>query len=369
MLFYLFLLLDSIFLQPVRIFLGFLLRFAWQPPAMAYPSGSTLSLADLKDRAAELCASLDRNKYGQDADSAKFLGMLYCATGKEADWQNVMALVTDDGRLKRCLKDPYPEDARPFSTDMASGFILAVFKRLPLLTQDERDKLAKLWERVIWQGFPFLITSANEGKGKLFERGHIWRPWWVLGSEEALSALVWLRLGYELTGRLKYKIAYRAFFLLQYPALALASADSQVWLGPVVAISAHNTHSRMLNFYVGWQLTGSHVFKWAIKEAAKRHGHYCADIALLAGEWGDRTCAYNLVCDALRKGAEPCPQDKTYYNLLSWPMRETRSGKLMPPSQRGNDYVWERSPIKGEVCDQAYRERRGLDVIFPASFF
>ena len=41
----------------------------------------------------------------------------------------------------------------------------------------------------------------------------------------------------------------------------------------------------------------------------------------------------------------------------------------MPPSCRGNDYVWERSTIKGNTLTYDYRQRMGLDVIFPALLY
>ena len=41
----------------------------------------------------------------------------------------------------------------------------------------------------------------------------------------------------------------------------------------------------------------------------------------------------------------------------------------MPPSCRGNDYVLERSTIKGNTLTYDYRQRMGLDVIFPALLY
>ena len=41
----------------------------------------------------------------------------------------------------------------------------------------------------------------------------------------------------------------------------------------------------------------------------------------------------------------------------------------MPPSCRGNDYVWERSTIKGNTLTYDYRQRMGLDVIIPALLY
>ena len=174
-LFYLVLLLDTILLQPLRCLIGFVLRFCWRPPVMA-PLPPARTLEELTAIAAERLKTLDRNTYGQGGDSAKFLGLLAYATRAQKDWENVMALVCENGGLKRNLKDPYPDDSVPFSGDMLSGFILAVADRLPKLTETERVRLGKVWARATWEGFPLLIAHPAGGK-KVFERGHIWRPW------------------------------------------------------------------------------------------------------------------------------------------------------------------------------------------------
>lgn len=369
---FLLLILDSIILQPLRLVLGFLLNFTWFPSKVQPPIQMNKLKPDfdwdinLFRIAKQLYEHLDRKKYGLDNDSMKFLGMLSYATGNQEDWDKVISLVTDDGRIKRCHKEPYPEDTASFSTDMASGFILAVLGRLDLLTEDERTKLTTLFERTIWKGFPFQITSANYEKEKLFSRSHIWRLWWLFGKEEVLTSMAWLALGYKITKQWKYVIAYYTFMLLQLPTLLFTTADAQIWIKRIYQVSAHNTHSRFLNFFVGKELTNSWVFKLALREAYKRHGKYNADLLVLVDK--DSELAYNLICDALHKGVHDCPKTVTY--IVPFPPKiEKRAPRIMPPSCRGNDYVWERSTIKGNTLTYDYRQRMGLDVIFPALLY
>ena len=81
---------------------------------------------------------------------------------------------------------------------------------------------------------------------------------------------------------------------------------------------------------------------------------------------GWRDLAKGLISAALDKGTRYCPEDKTYLSLVWPPAIVRRASSLQAPESRGADYLWERSPIKGQLLDDAYRAGRGLDVIFPA---
>ena len=367
---YILLLFDSLVLQPFRCFFGSFLSFCWWPPKVAPVPTARFRPGELVNLAHARIATLDRTVYGQGGDSAKFLGMLAAATDSEIDWQNVMDLVQPGGTIKRNLRAEYSDDAVPFSGDMLSGFLLAVVQRLPRLTTDERITLGKLWQRTTWQGFPLLFADAGTGKKTVFGRGHVWRPWWVLGSEEVLTALAWLYCGWEITGQTRYRVAYYAFLVLQFPSLLLACPDGQFWVGRVYAIATYNTHSKALVFYAGWLMTGGYVFKAALAQSYKRHADYNADIAILAGSAVDapgwQETALNLIAGAVDKGRYPCPQDTKYLSVIWPPERVMRSGAIPPPEFRGGDYVWERNPVKGNVLDDDYRAKKGLDLIFPA---
>ena len=366
-LFYLLLVLDSFLLQLPRCLLGFVLRFCWHPPKRA-TLPKARPLAELKTIAEERRPTLDRETYGQGGDSAKFCGMLAYSTEDEQEWKNVMGFVCDDGSLKRNLKEPSEEDSVPFSGDMLSGFLLAVVGRLPKLTEDERAKLAKVWNRTTWEGFPLLFAHPLYGK-KVFDRGHVWRPWWLFGSEDILTALAWLYAGWKITGETRYKVAYYAFMILQGPSLLITCPDGQFWLGRVYGIATYNTHSKALVFFSGWLMNESFFFTSALKQAYKRHSEYNADIAVLAGQatdaegWEER--ALPLISSAVDKGRYPCPQDKKYLSLIWPPELVMRASEIVPPEYRGGDYIWERNPIKGDVLDDRYRAMKGLDVIFP----
>lgn len=367
--FYVLLILDSLILQPIRIVLGFIMRFLWHPPR-AQDVSADRSRAQVYARAQELIPTLNRNTYGQGGDSAKFLGMLYYATRKLEDWKNVMALVCDDGSLKRNLKDPYPKDSVPFSSDMLSGFMLAVAAHLPVISDEDRKRLAKVWELTTWKGWPLLTSDPSYGK-KPFNRGHVWRPWWVIGSEEVLSAMAWLRIGYDLTGKTRYLVGYWAFLVLQIPSLIFGCTDAQIWLGPFYYTAAHNTHSKALVFHTGWSLTGSMWFSFALNKSYRRHGSYCVDITLLGGDHADDDNylehAHALLCSTIKKGSHACPEDTRYISLGLPPEVVMRAPMLMAPEYRGADYVGERSAIKGQFLDDGYRQSMGLDTIFPAA--
>lgn len=365
--FYLMLIVAAVFFQPPTCVIGFLVRFLWHPPRL-WERINLRSREELITIAAERRRTLDPKTYGLDADSAKWLGLISSASGEDEDWQNVMALVQDDGSIKRCLESiDHAENKVPFSCDLLSGFMRAVWARLPKLTDDERARLGKFWERTTWQGWPLLMAHPLDGK-VMFERGHIYKPYWIFGSDEILTTLAWLYLGYEVTGQRRYLWAYRALKWSQALALLAASPDVQMWLGRVYAMSAHNVHSKALIYHMGYKLTGSRVFYRACAQAYKRHGHYNATVCLLAGGVIDapwyRLIAWALISDAVDKGMEPCPMVAEYWSCAGLPVRENGSPYLEMPSRRGDDFVWERKPHKGRLLDDAYRARRGLDVWF-----
>ncbi len=373
--FVLLLVFDALVLQPLRCVIGFAIRFLWCPPQITPPrANNPINQTELFDRANALYQPLDRLKYGLDDDSAKFMGMLaYVRPGTE--WGKLMRLVDDNGNLKRNLREPYPAYTPDFSTDMLSGFLLGVYGNLDRMTADERERLAKVWERASWEGFPMLLSSADRGK-RLFGRGHVYRFWWICGSEEILMCLAWLALGHALTGKIKYKVAYRLMMILLSPSLLLTCPDAQIFVGRVYMLSAHNTHSRALVNFVGERITGSRWFRGALKVAYRRHGGYNADIRLLAAaggavpkkelndEWSDYTL--HLLASAAIKGTYDCPADRKYLALGLPPKIEALSGSFAPPESRGNDYVWERNPLKGYIYNDNQRAGQGLDVIFPA---
>ena len=190
-----------------------------------------------------------------------------------------------------------------------------------------------------------------------------------MGSEDILSALVWLFTGWKITGERRYLIAYYAFMVMQAPSLLIACSDAQIWMGRMYGIAMHNTHSKAVESFTGWKLTGNWLFRQALAQAYKRHASYNADIAVLGGQatgaTGWREKALELISDAVDKGTYPCPQDTKYLSLIWPPEFVMRAGAIVPPTHRGGDYIWERNPVKGDKLDDAYRAGKGLDVIFP----
>lgn len=369
--FILLLIFDAVILQPVRCIFGIIIQFLWHPPFIS-PAKATQSWSSLYAQADWLYSRLDRVKYGLDDDSAKFLGML-AFVRPENEWSNFMRLVDTDGNLKRNLKDPYPDDTPDFSTDMLSGFMLGVYGNLNRMTKEERERLTKVWERASWSGFPMLVSSANNGK-KLFGRGHVYRFWWIFGCEEILMCLAWLALGYRVTGKAKYKIAYWLMQVFLLPSLLLTCPDAQIFIGPIYWMSAHNTHSRALVDFVGAKLTNSCWFREALRILHKRHGSYNADIALLycaaleSYLFSDVENCRGLLSAALLKGNDTTPTSKRYLELGFPPKLVCYSPFFCNPKYRGNDYIWERSPLKGYVYSDQQRVVWGLDVVFPVLF-
>ena len=388
--------LDAVILQPIRLILGFLARFTWiKPKVDKYFINSNNYIKtyynNLVKKIPELVNRLDKNKYGLDDDSAKFLGMLYAALYLDyrlennkfkEQRENFLRLVTEDGKLKRNLKEPYPEDCPDFSTDMLSGFMLGVYASLQDSDKTEEgiNKLAKVWDNCTFKKFPLLVDSYKRGK-KLFGRGHVYRFWWVLGCEEILMALTWLMLGYKVTNQKRYLVCYKLLKWLELPSLLLTCPDAQIKLGNIIYLSAHNTHSRLLINFVGHELTGSYLFKRAIKVAYKRHGEYNADVRVIAlnslplkdllklskekniKKWKINTC--NLILNTLNKGLMESPKNMNYL-VLSLPPKIKKYSKNIPtPTFRGNDYIWERNPLYGYVYDNKTRKKLCLDIIFP----
>ena len=370
---YLILIIDSFLLQPFRRVFGFIMRFMWTMPPIVAPAPlrepEEETLKHLHGLAVERLGTLGRTIHGQGENSAKFLGMLYAATGDEAEWQRTLALVRDDGTMHRNLCPQ--EDDDPICADEAAGFVLAVWRRLPDMTVEERQKLGRLWHNTTFRGFPFLLPDGRRGK-KLFSTGHFWRPWWLLGSEDSLSAMTWLLLGQQITGLRRYSVAYTLFTCLQCIGNTFACPDGQFWRGKYYGMTSFNTHSKVLIFFVGYQLAkhrlGKSFFFSSLKQAYQRHGEYNADIRILAGSvLGEayHTLALELLQSCANKGAKPCPTDKEYISLLWPPARVMRASCIWPPDCRGGDYVWERNPVKGCVYSETQRRARGLDLIFP----
>lgn len=369
---FLVLMLEVFIFQPIRLVLGFLMRFTWHPPKVKN-NFATISRKDLVKQISKKGTYLDTNKYKYGGDAAKFLGLYYFASKAELSWKNVINLVKDSGIIQRNLKEPYTNKI-DFSTDMLAGLLLAVSKRLPLLNKEEKTKLSKLWDRTTWEGFPMVFTNATTNKETLFSRGHVWRPWWVLGSEEILTALVWFELGYKITNKTRYKVFYYLFRILLFPSTLITCPDAQFFIGKVYALSSYNTHSKTMVFRAGYDLTGSNVFKHALKVAYKRHGEYNADIALLAGSVVDKDKKYLEITNkninaCLNKGTRTTNEIKTYISLLFPPHKVKRLKYITDASYKGADYVWERNPIKPKLTNDNYRDSLSLDFIVSALLY
>lgn len=364
--FYILLILDAILLQPVRLVLGFIMRFLWHPPKQAERSIPTMSLDEINAIAESRAGALG-DKYYIGGDAAKFLGMMYHIHYITADM--FLRLFDEDGSVRRNLKDPYTAEEETFSTDMAAGLMLGI-RSLKL----KYDSVSNMFERTTFKGFPMLFASSQRGK-ELFGRGHIYRPWWIHGSEDVLTGLAWLRLAYEHTRERRYNIASWVWFILHLPTILLACPDAQIWLGRVYGASWHNTHSKALVFFTGAALGG--WFRWvfcrALNYVAARHAEYNLDIMLMSGVFSDDhysdSEALDMLSDVANKGVEDCPNSTKYLSLFWPPEFVTNSREFQRVTHRGNDYVWERSPVKGWKYDEDGRREHCLDLLFPLRLY
>lgn len=364
--FYILMFLDALLLQPFRVVLGFVMRFLWHPPKTDIYTGIDIKTIEELKVIAETRRPKLSGEYYSGGDAAKFLGMMYhIGILQESVF---LKLFTEDGQVRRNLKTPYTEDEETFSTDMAAGLMLGI-TGLPR----GYEQVCSMFERTTFKGCPMLFSSYLRGK-ELFGRGHIYRPWWIHGSEDVLTGLAWLRLAYYYTEERRYNVASWFWFILHLPTILLACPDAQIWVGRVYGTSWHNTHSKAMVFFVG-ALTGgwmSWVFRRALRYVCERYEESNVDILIMryivsGGNYN--SLILRLLTNVVDKGYFPCNKNTKYLSLFWPPSFVVNAGTIQDVTCRGNDYVWERSPIKGNECSEQYREVRCLDLIFPVYMY
>lgn len=372
--FYILYFLYAVIVQPITIVLGFILRLLYHMPKMlrdAIPA----DIPSVNDMANLRMSTLDRNFLLTNGDCAKFLGMYAWATGRDEDWDNIMRLCDPDNKcFHRTPVVPDPENEVIFSGDMLSGVMGAIADRLLTkgLTDNDKNILSTIWNYTSWKGWPMVFTHPTKGKD-IFNRGCIWRPWRIFDTFDVLELLVWLYLGYKITSKKSYLIAYYFVYIISAPMLFISTHDGTFFIGRVYALSAHNSHSQMLNIITGYRLSESWIFKDVIRRIMKRRENISPDMLALYHAYVKPITAEQqkrfeeLVYSTYIKGTNPILEDwKVTYMSVDWPINFPKNSKyVLPPSYRGNDYSDERSIIKGRLMSEDERARWSLDVIFP----
>lgn len=227
----------AIFLQPITIVVGLILRFLYHPPKQK--EEFVIIDAPISALYEDRLSTLDLNYLYTNGDCAKFLGMYYWATGYEHAWQKVMPLCDTS---RSCFhRNPVVLDLNKevkFSRDMLSGFMGAIAHRIftTTLSSIEKNILAVIWNYSSFSKWPMLLSHAT--KGKTFDRGFIWSPWRLWDTMDLTRLLTWLYLGYKITDKKRYFITYCFVYIFSFPALFLSTHDGSFFISKVWYISS-----------------------------------------------------------------------------------------------------------------------------------
>lgn len=390
----LFILLDCLIFQPIRLVMGILFKLTWTKRKVSHISKLHTYSYDLNvdSKFKDKLKTFNLDNILKSGDCAKFLGMYYVATHNELVWNEIMKLfyVNRGTILRRPWEYQDVIDEPEFSTDMYSGIILALWERYRIkgFTMEEKRILSSVWDNIAFNGLPVNVPD-REGK-KYFKRGMIYKPFIFWSCDKIPTLLTFLKLGSILSGDIKsnkMKIAYNAFYyatlILLFPSLLLASSDGNILLSRFYYMAAHNAHSEMLIYATGYDMTKSFIFKHVFMEHYRRQKEYNADVLALFSYFKmnkdnnsvlseeDNEVMRDLLCSVLDKGTREYIHDTTVkYLSINWPPLVTRYKDPVYPSYRNNDYSWERNPIKTSgLLDDAYRNDNSLDFIFPASLY
>ena len=370
-----------IILQPVTIIVGFIGRFLWHPPKY-HPEFTDINNSSgdydkknicLEKMYTERNKQLNKNKLLTNGDCAKFLGMYYWATDDEYYWNQIMLLCDKEHKcFHRTPIVENPAEEVQFSTDMLSGFLGAIAYRMCTygLTDSERDILGTIWDYSSFEKWPMLLNHQTQGK--TFGRGFVWEPWRVWDTMKDIRHMLWLYLGYKITNKKRYLVAYWLNYILLFPMFMISVHDCSVFIGRFFALATHGSHSGMICAAAGTMLTKSWLFKHIFKRHYNRRRYFSPDtlalynryIKELTSEEKDRMEA--LIYSTYQKGTKELIKDTKYLDFI-WPPKFTTGGKyIYPTSYRGNDYTDERSLITGRLYTEEERMNWSVDVIFPA---
>ena len=376
--FYLFYLVYAILIQPITIILGFILRWLWCPPKMKKEDLPENKIS-IEDMCKEREQTLDLNFLLDSGDCAKFLGMYSWASNKQDIWDLVMKLCdTKTNCFRRTPNIDDTDNDTIFSGDMLSGVMGAISDKYlsQSLTEEEKQILTNIWNHTSWDGWPMVFDHPTKGKD-IFNRGCIWRPWRIFDTFDVIELLVWLCLGYKITSSKKYIVTYWYVLIFSFPMLMLSTHDASFWIGRVYALSAHNSHSQMLNVITGYRLSNAYIFKNLINRIMKRREDISPDMLALFHTYvkniddTQKEKLYELIYSTYIKGTKTVSEDDTAKFLsIDWPPSiAVRYKRPYPPSYRGNDYSDERAVNKGNLTSEEYRKQWSLDVVFPSLIY
>lgn len=394
-----FFLFDIIFLQPLKIVIAIVYRFLWNPSVDGKYISSVMSLPDVnidKNEIHREVTEFDTTPLQDDGDGFKWitilLGQLKGKLGYLQKYNELLDVVNkylwNNGTIGR-----YPVghakryETSNFSGDMLSGLMFWLSREsqseIPFGTvpNDIMECLKKVFEVVT-----FSRESGHGNKKRLLcfsnareevtdydslkeDRGYIYRFWGL--SPDLVRLLVWLKLGYLITGQKRFLFFYRMIRIGFAPLFCVSRGDYGIFVGKLMAVAWFTSHSNMYHLTSLYLLTKETRWK-KIAKGLRKDFWWNPDISgayftyFLEGtadsDIGDFSRYYHLVERALRKGSSAPPLEDSHTDYFD--LRKFTKVQLSPywllPQFIGHRYMWENNPIKYCKCDE---ERRRVWIV------
>ena len=244
-------------LLPLKLMIVFIAKMNWKPGFETY--FDLRNHGEVRDKAIYLQGLMETQiqRLFDDPDGAKVMG-LYVATvdkirGKKAGkW---LEHYFDKDGFKRTGSD------LAFSRDMDAGFLYGLVEKSGDIDYHKWQILEKAVEKTIYQ-WPFLKHRGTGNRGFKFR-------YWFMG-DHFIDTLTWLATYKHLfRGNKGVKWLFYYFLVVSYP-LAQIAPETSVCRGKFMALGWYNAHSRALNCYLLYRLTGQKRWKKALFRITKK---------------------------------------------------------------------------------------------------
>lgn len=408
-------LIDAIFLQPIKILIGLASRFLWWPSvkdtvvkekcAEFAKNGVTLT----ENRVKDIVCSYDYTKIVNDGDAFKWLGLLYASISRNwtllwtstgysvtpsrtfesiADYlkklhTHIESYVGENGCIGRFpVGHPERHNTVAFSGDMLVGFNAWLYHYLARegtsICPCFREKL-----RALYNTTAFSVKGPNGSKKRWMQfanakwethdvtpkeaRGYVYSMFGFSG--EMMRYITWLHLGYAVTNQKVYK--YLALFarVIFAPMLILNPADVSIFPGRVCLVSWFTIHSNFCSALLYSKIFRSFSAKKAAAAVLERNKWNTGMVTMWYAMTGAPCSSKNkskllgFINLLSQKGSKPYSGNlKKFFSLKSF-STQVLAEEIPTPDQLGHKYAAENNQFKPQTCDEIRRERFRIESV------
>ena len=389
---FLFLLVDIVVLQPVKVIASLIIRCLW------WPSFKVTNTYDKNTEYNEIKSikyanfikkvkNYDHSALLEDGDGFKFLSYLYTVE-KYAGYNNnklnddLKSYMDEHGVIGRHpVGNEKRKTAKCFSGDMLSG--LLYYMSYDLMINNSKDDIDKrifnidinilktfffntIFGMKDWKGrfkMPFRFETPNEEE-ESDDRGSIY-PIYTM-APNMVRLLAFVKCAYLYTKEKKYNFLYWILRIFYFPMLLVNPGDYAIFMGRVSAIMWFTSHSYMLHHTSLYLLTKCTPAKRGAKRIKKMYKnnfhiqtlwnkHFDTDENL------NRFIALKIT-DYANKGSMEYDENNNikYFSLRSFKFN-LWSPEWLNPVYLGHKYMCENNYLKAQTCNDSRRKEFKVD--------